>query len=144
MNETGRNTKRYSPFAVGLLIIAVIVIFFVNNNRNEAVISQISDGMLGVAKGENAVIIQLSDITSVELVSDFEIGRLVNGEDAHNDQKWTYHNDTLGEYRFFAYEQIDLYILVHYTDKTLVFNSNSATNTEKVYENLMSELELLE
>lgn len=128
---------------LNIISFAVIIIFFIVYSmffQTGSITAAMDDQSIGVVTLQDETIaFLLSDIESVEFhigLSDFERGTMQSGAESSSCYSGTYINDSLGEYQLHVNLKVNCYVIVHYTDGILVFNTDTADNTEALYKNL--------
>ncbi|MGN0968826.1 MAG: hypothetical protein ACI4O3_06090, partial [Oscillospiraceae bacterium] len=68
----------------------------------------------------------------------FDKGTLQSGTEDSSCCSGIYVNDSLGEYQLQVNLNVEPYVIVHYTDGILVFNTDTAEGTTELYTNLQN------
>lgn len=84
----------------------------------------------------DAIFVELSTVTEVQLVDSLAFGTCLEGEETGNTVSGIYANEDLGQYTIHAYTDVPAYILVTYPEGILVFNCETDSRTEDFYDRL--------
>ncbi|MDI9379146.1 MAG: hypothetical protein QM390_05515, partial [Candidatus Thermoplasmatota archaeon] len=84
--------------------------------------------------------IAYSEISSVEIIDDFQAGHRVMGFGGFSIQSGEFSNDMFGDYTLARYADVGKVVAVHHSGGVLVFNQNSDAATSAAYDQLISRL----
>lgn len=84
--------------------------------------------------------IAYSEISSVEIIDDFQAGHRVMGFGGFSIQSGEFSNDMFGDYTLARYTDVGKVVAVHHSGGVLVFNQNSDAATSAAYDQLISRL----
>lgn len=124
---------------VSIIIIAALFLIGIVQTLTGStgvVSTEINDEYLGVSGTYgDPVFLKLDTISDVQLVDTFDFGTCIDGEETGNTVSGTYSCEEYDEYIAHAYINKPC-IIVHSPSGVLVFNCGSASNTEKMYDQL--------
>ncbi len=128
---------------LNIISFVVIIALFIGYSlffQTDVITAVMDDQSFGVVTLQNETIaFPLTDVESVEFhvgLSDFDQGTMQSGAESSSCYSGTYLNDSFGEYQLHVNLKVNCYVIVHYTDGILVFNTDTADNTEALYKNL--------
>ena len=84
--------------------------------------------------------VEYDDIQEIELIEDLDYGTRL-GISTFTIVSGTYTNKEFGTYKLMAYRNIDKHIIVKYNNKIMVFNQNSIESTERLYQELVTQID---
>ena len=84
--------------------------------------------------------IAYSEISSVEIIDDFQAGHRVMGFGGFSIQSGEFSNDMFGDYTLARYTDVGKVVAVHHSGGVLVFNQNSDAATSAAYDQLIARL----
>lgn len=131
-----KSIKVKTIFTIVVLLLVAIFILYVG--KVNAVIENNSITVKCTFAGSTTI--PLNEITSIDYVKSFDIGKRKFGIGTMKVKAGTYKNDEFGNYKLYTYSKVDAYIIVHYGDNALVFNQSSIEATDDVYEQLKSKV----
>lgn len=142
--KSSETTKLRFPVRRGQMVsfVILVVLFLIGTLQSltgsrGSVSSQVYEQDLGVSGTYGtAVFVDLSTVTDVQLLENFDFGTCVDGEETGNTVSGTYSREDFGEYTVHAYKEKPC-IVVFYPDGVLVFNCSSAGNTETMYQDVL-------
>lgn len=121
---------------ITFVVLSLVAIFFFNAGKVKAIIE--NDAITVKCTFAGSTTVPLNEITSIDYVKNFDIGKRKIGIGTIKMDAGTYKNDEFSVYKLYTYSKVDAYIIVHYDDKALVFNQSSIEATKDVYEQLRS------
>ena len=150
LNGTRIGDRKYRPKSAtavwGLFIMLLFAIISVPIMITEAegasnVTVDLGDDKIAVRAPLTEFSIAYSDISSVELDDDFDIGTKTSGFSDMRISAGTYRNSTLGTYRLAAYDACAYMIVIHTNGGShYAFNQSSAYDTMSLYDDIMAKL----
>ena len=127
-----------------ITLVVVVAVFFIYTMffQTKSITAVMDDQsfVLAPLEGEN-IIFSLTDVESVEHGDDlsaFDKGTMQSGTEDSSCCSGVYVNDTLGEYQLQVNLKVESYVIVHYTDGILVFNTSTEEGTSELYTNLLN------
>lgn len=133
------STAKGRQISAFFMIVLIAFLLFCNMTRSAgSVTCEMDDAVLGIScLDEQALFIPYRDMEEVRLVSSLESGEVIRNKDW--DEGWCgeYRNELYGRYTFYAYSEVENYIVVKHMAGTLVFNLKSEKATTDTYEQLM-------
>lgn len=128
--------------SICFIVIIVLFLGYSTFFHKSTIEVAMDDETFGLVTLENeAITFPLKNVESVELgdnLSTFDRGTLQAGTEDSSYYSGTYVNDAFGEYQLHVNLKVDSYVIVHYTDGILVFNSSTADHTTELYTNLLN------
>ena len=92
------------------------------------------------ASYDSGLVLSYSDVDTVELREDFDMGMRVMGFASARLSLGTFQNEELKDYTLYAYNSCDSMILIRSGDKYLAFNAKTAEETQNLYESLLERI----
>ena len=92
------------------------------------------------ASYDSGLVLSYSDVDTVELREDFDMGMRVVGFASARLSLGTFQNEELQDYTLYAYNSCDSMILICSGDKYLAFNAKTAEETQNLYESLLERI----
>ncbi len=127
---------RNTSILVSVLIIVIFFLFF-RNNLNETVYVETLETVLYLkAYTGEELSVAYQDIQKITLYDTFEPGEQVSGSDNLRVRSGVWQNDTWGEYQLFDVKKIDGCIALETSDEVIVFNYESDSVTQQLFESL--------
>lgn len=137
--NTRKVTRRNLIVTVAILGAFCVYMMFNNPGSISAVMNDEALGVVTLEKKTLAIL--LKDIDSVELcdnLSEFDWGVPQSGTANSSSLSGVYVNDTFGEYLLHVNIKIDNYIIVHYNNNILIFNTETTNGTIELYTNILN------
>ncbi|WP_024833319.1 PH domain-containing protein [Ruminiclostridium josui] len=116
---------------VTLILVGLFILFFGSVNVS---ISNNSVSVKGTFVGGTTI--PLNEITSIEYVDSLDIGIRKFGMGTFKMACGTYRNERFGSYKLYSYAKVNAFVIIHYDDKTLVFNQSDAEKTKELYDRI--------
>ena len=128
-------TTRGRRILLFVFILALAVFFYGAFGSNTLLLSLEGEAITLTGPEDSSFSVPYAEITSMELLENFDPGTAVNGGLKNHIRYGLWHNEALGDYRLFASDKIDVVILLRTTaGETLVFNYESADTTRNFYD----------
>lgn len=130
MNKKNSNLIKY-------IITAVVLIAFLLLNLFGSVKAEVKDEDLVINSLFKAETIKITTIDEIRLIDKFAYGSRV-GISTFKINSGTFTNETYGKYSLMVYKSVNDHILIRYDDKIIVFNLESETATQALYQELLA------
>lgn len=124
---------------VGIVVAVILIVAVLISGAGSVSASVDADGLHVSAPMVNERI-AYENITSIELRSSFDEGQRVGGFGGSHVQSGNFRNSEFGRYLLAEYTSVPNYIVVHYSDRVLVFNLDTAELTLETYDQLLTML----
>ena len=133
-----RSRKLNSICLVVIIVVFLVYSLFFQKPKVEAAMDDQTFALITLS--EENIAFYLTDVESVELCDDFsefDKGTFQSGTEDSSCCSGTYVNDAFGEYQLHVNLKVDPYVIVHYTDGILVFNTPTKNETTELYTKLL-------
>ena len=133
-----RSRKFNSIFLVVIIVVFLVYSLFFQKPKVEATMDD--QAFVLVTLSDETIAFYLTDVESVELgddLSEFDKGTFQSGTEDSSCCSGTFVNDAFGEYQLHVNLKVDPYVIVHYTDGILVFNTPTEDETTELYTKLL-------
>ena len=126
-----------------VLLIAILLITFWGKDSKQVLLEFQESTMILSAPEEDAfrVSIAYEDISSMELLSELDIGACISGTDLEDRKNGHWSNTAFGDYTLCIYADIPSYIRLDTSEGTVVFNYESSDTTQQLFDALAEHIE---
>ncbi|ACL75422.1 PH domain-containing protein [Ruminiclostridium cellulolyticum] len=119
---------------IAIAVLVLVGIFFVSIGSVKVTITNNSVTVKGTFVGSTTI--SVNEITSIEYVDSLDIGSRQVGMGTYKMAAGTYKNDKFGSFKLYSYSKVNAFVIIHYGDKTLVFNQSDVEATQNVYDQI--------
>ncbi|MCD7835009.1 MAG: hypothetical protein LUH00_13660 [Lachnospiraceae bacterium] len=135
-SSSSRRRAKYSSFLIPLLIIIFYTIYQFAGGGEETNFVWSDTSVTVICPDEEEFTVNYADVTSLDLISDADYGICISGKDSGSKYYGTWENDLWGTYSLCIFTSISNCIVIHANDSVLVFNYESASITESLFEEI--------
>ncbi len=127
-------SQRKKTQMIAIIFLLVLVIGYALLNSGESFTINLEGDTLMFSYPEmTSVSVNLSDLESISLRSEFDTGEYVSGVDSFRYLFGTWRNDELGEYSLCAHSHVRTFIILKTHNGFVVFNEGSPAGTADFY-----------
>lgn len=133
-DEEKKNFGRFIPM---LLIIAMLLLILPMLYLGEVKISYQETGFTVSVSGWKDKEIAYNEIVEIERMENFSVGSRTGGLGTAKLLAGNFHNDVLGDYELYAYQDSTEYVILYREGKTIVIGLESKEDADQLYEKLI-------
>lgn len=146
MSETSRSErtepsdpKRKINLILTIILFAIIFLFLWKDDSKSVLLDFQDTALTLNAPADDAfsVTIPYAGIQSVDLISELAFGRCTDGVDLEDRKNGSWENSAYGDYTLCVYANVPVYIVLHTAQGVTVFNYESESTTQQLYEALL-------